>query len=88
MAVLRSIYGNDIPEPSRFLISRWSKDENTYGAYSYIPLGMDASLYDDMASSVADTVFFAGEATNREHHSTVHGAYLSGKREAAKIVEL
>jgi CRP-like cAMP-binding protein len=34
---------------------------------------------------VGERIFFAGEATSAEHWGTVHGAYLSGLREAARI---
>ena len=33
-------------------------------------------------------LFFAGEATLNDNHSTVHGAYFSGKREAARIAAI
>lgn len=29
---------------------------------------------------------FAGEATIRKYYSTVHGAYISGEREAQRIL--
>jgi hypothetical protein len=31
-------------------------------------------------------VLFAGEATNPDYYSTVHGAFLSGVREAKRIL--
>ena len=33
-------------------------------------------------------VLFAGEATHLRYYSTVHGAFLSGQREAKRIVNL
>jgi monoamine oxidase len=88
MKSLRAMYGKDIPEPSHSIISRWSVDKNSYGAYSFVPVWATDKYYDTLAESVDDKVFFAGEATHRKHHSTVLGAYLSGKREAKKIIEL
>ena len=88
MKSLRVMYGNNIPEPSHYLISRWSLDENSYGAYSFVPVGATDKYYDDLAQSIDDKVFFAGEATERKHHSTVLWAYLSGKREARKIIKI
>lgn len=38
-----------------------------------------------MARPVSLRLFFAGEATQREHPATVAGAYLSGLREAGRI---
>ena len=33
-------------------------------------------------------LFFAGEATIRNHFATVHGAYISGRREARRILKV
>jgi monoamine oxidase len=44
-------------------------------------------MIDDLAQPVADRLFFAGEATHRDHPSTVHGAYLSGLRAAEAILD-
>lgn len=87
MKSLRAMYGNNIPEPTHYAISRWSLDENSYGAYSFVPVGATDKYYDDLAKSVNNKVFFAWEATEKKHHSTVLGAYLSGKREAKKIID-
>jgi monoamine oxidase len=39
-----------------------------------------------LAKPVVGRLFFAGEATSREHAATVHGAYLSGLRAAAEAL--
>ncbi|KAL0387135.1 UNVERIFIED_CONTAM: Lysine-specific histone demethylase 11 [Sesamum radiatum] len=44
--------------------------------------------YDILAENVADRVFFAGEATNKQYPATMHGAFLSGMREAAHIMRV
>ena len=38
-----------------------------------------------MAEPLDYRVFFGGEATNKRYPATMHGAFLSGLREAAKI---
>ena len=40
-----------------------------------------------MAQPIGDRVFFAGEATHRTYPGTVHGAYLSGLREATRVIQ-
>jgi monoamine oxidase len=42
-------------------------------------------MRDDLAQSIDNRVFFAGEATDRKYFGTVHGAYLSGLRVAGEI---
>ncbi len=43
--------------------------------------------YDRLARPVGKCLFFAGEATSRNHPATVAGAYLSGRQVAGEIVE-
>jgi len=87
MAVLRSMYGNDIPEPTDALVSRWASDEYAFGSYSYMAVGSSGKDYERVAAGVNGRLFFAGEATSRDYPSTVHGAYLSGVRAAEEIME-
>ena len=44
--------------------------------------------FEDLAETLDDKLFFAGEHTEVDYFSTAHGAYLSGIREADKIIEL
>ncbi|MDX1911699.1 MAG: NAD(P)/FAD-dependent oxidoreductase [Saprospiraceae bacterium] len=88
MAHLKDIYGDSIPAPVRLLRTRWSTNENAFGAYSFPAVGTELRHYDDLAQSVADRLFFAGEHTEADYFSTVHGAYLSGLREAEKLIDL
>lgn len=88
MAHLKDIYGNNIPNPTKMLRTKWQTNENSFGAYSYTAVGTEMKHFDDLAEEVADKLFFAGEHTNADYFSTVHGAYLSGLREADKIIAL
>ena len=66
----------------------WLNDPFARGAYSFTPAGM-IEMPKRLAAPVADTLFFAGEATDFEgEQGTVHGAITSGKRAAKEIQEL
>ncbi|MBK8626485.1 MAG: FAD-dependent oxidoreductase [Saprospiraceae bacterium] len=88
MVHLRDIYGSDIPEPTNFLRTKWQSNENAFGAYSYTAVGTEMRHFDDLAEEINNRVFFAGEHTDSDYFSTVHGAHLSGIREADKIIDL
>jgi monoamine oxidase len=64
----------------------WHADPFARGAYSYAPAhALPARTV--LASPVARTLYFAGEATELNGHSaTVHGAIASGKRVAQQIL--
>jgi monoamine oxidase len=88
MNALRGIYGGSIPDPADVVITRWAADPFTLGAYSSIPPRASGKDYDTLAAPIGDRVFFAGEATSRTYPATVHGAFLSGEREARRISKL
>lgn len=87
VAALRRSYGDDFPMPQGSLVTRWQDNPNTLGSYSYA--AVDGGRHDRLTLSepVSGRLFFAGEATHPTHPSTVHGAYLSGIREANRITE-
>jgi monoamine oxidase len=65
----------------------WSQDPFSRGAYTYTPVGM-LQMPQKLAEPVADTLFFAGEATDWQgRQGTVHGALLSGQRAAREVLK-
>lgn len=88
MVHLKDMYGNNIPNPTNLLRTKWQNNENTFGAYSFTAVGTEMKHFDDLAEEVGNKLFFAGEHTSRDYFSTVHGAYLTGIREADKIIAL
>ena len=59
----------------------WSADPYSRGAYSYVAVG-GANAPRALARPVADTLYFAGEATEPDENGTVPGAITSGRRAA------
>jgi len=88
MLHLKDIYGNNIPNPTNMLRTKWQTNENAFGAYSYTAVDTEMQHFDDLAEEINDKLFFAGEHTEADYFSTAHGAYLSGIREANKIIDL
>lgn len=88
LQVLRTIYGKAVPDPVATLVTRWTADPFAGGAYSFLAKHASPKDYETLATSVSDRLFFAGEATSREYAATVHGALLSGWREADRINKL
>lgn len=68
------------------LVTRWAADPYARGSYSYLAVGSSPADQNALAEPASDRLLFAGEATYPEHFATVHGAYLSGLREADRIL--
>jgi len=90
-AVLQRCFGVAV-QPLNGIASRWSQDMATGGSYCYPRLGRQylgihpIDTFDIMAQPVGNNrVLFAGEATSRLMHQTVHGALSTGLREAARL---
>jgi polyamine oxidase len=86
LKALRQAFGNSVTQPNAMLRSNWSKDPFAQGAYSHVPPGGRAKAFKTLAKPVAKRLYFAGEATSRRYRATVHGAWLSGLREARRII--
>lgn len=86
MKVLRNIFGSKTPNPTHSKIFRWAADPFSFGSYSFLAKGSTPKDQDSLFAPVDDRLFFAGEATSKDHPATVHGALLSGRRVAAKMV--
>ncbi|MEM7031038.1 MAG: FAD-dependent oxidoreductase [Chloroflexota bacterium] len=87
MQTLRTMYGSSIPYPDAWQIARWGADPFAHGSYSFNTVGASRKIRKRLAKPVHDRLFFAGEATSSDYPATVHGAYLSGKREAKRILK-
>ncbi|KAG8900142.1 hypothetical protein FRB99_006216 [Tulasnella sp. 403] len=90
-----------LPEPVDVIVTRWRSDPYSFGSYCYLPIaGLPASDVPGATTSSAGGSpidlqevshplwgrwFFAGEHTSADHYASVHGAYLSGLREAERI---
>jgi monoamine oxidase len=78
-------YGRTPPAPVATAVTRWTTDPFALGSYSFVPVGGAWSDMRALAEPVDGRLLFAGEATIPEHHATVHGAVLSGVREAVRL---
>ncbi|MFN6262748.1 MAG: flavin monoamine oxidase family protein, partial [Chromatiaceae bacterium] len=86
MATLRTIFGNQIPAPQSYQITRWASDPFSYGSYSFLPVGATPAMRQHLAAPLGQQVFFAGEATHPDYAGTAHGAYLSGLAAAKQML--
>ena len=87
MQLLRKLYGNSVPNPESVLRTKWGADPLAFGSYSTMAVGSKKDDRTILAEPIAKRLFFAGEATSPEYPATVHGAFLSGIREAQRIAK-
>lgn len=85
MAVLRTIYGDAIPDPVDHQITRWNSDPFARGSYSFNAVNATPAMRTALAAPLGGRLFFAGEATEKRLFATAHGAYLSGLRAADEM---
>ena len=85
-AVAELITAIDAPTPTGSIVTRWGTDQFARGSYSFIAVGSSPDDMHALGEPVGERLLFAGEATNPEWFGTVHGAYLSGQREADRIL--
>lgn len=92
--LVRRFTGNPAITPKRVLRSQWFHDPWTCGSYTFSGKGCSEQDLDNMREPLPPNgsqspplqVLFAGEATHPCYFSTVHGALLTGWREADRLV--
>jgi len=85
----------EIPPPKRFHRSKWFSNPNFRGTWTFRPTKADERETGprDLEAPVMGEdghlgLLFAGEASSRNHFSTVHGAVEAGWREADRLIRL
>jgi monoamine oxidase len=82
---LRTMFGSAATAPSAILPTRWTADPFAGGAYSFGSVGTSREDFAQMGMPASENLFFAGEHTHESYRATVHGAYLTGLREANRV---
>jgi polyamine oxidase len=85
VSLLEEVHGGPAPSPIAHKVTHWSTDPYSLGSYSYIPVGASDTDFGLLAEPVGERLLFAGEATSFDHYQTVHGAMLTGLREAKRL---
>lgn len=86
-AALRDMFGSRARSARQVQTSQWSRDEWARGSYSFNAVGTTRADRLALAAPLAGRIFWAGEATEPDYHSTVHGAVLSGRRAAREVLD-
>lgn len=53
----------EVPDPVKFFVTRWSNDPWLQMAYSFVKTGGSGEAYDMIAEDIQGKVFFAGEVS-------------------------
>jgi monoamine oxidase len=84
LASVRSVFPR-APQPMATYVQDWQQDPFARGGYSYVRVDGEGAR-EQLAAPLADTLYFAGEATDAEEAGTVAGALRSGQRAARQIL--
>lgn len=84
---LKTMFGAAAKAPRRAIATRWNGDPYARGAYSFAGVNFTDKDHLTLATPESARLLFAGEHTHEIYRATVHGAYLSGVREADRILE-
>jgi len=92
--VLRLMFGQEkVPNPTASHITRWGSDPYAKMSWTFFPPHCSEKHCEELSKPFGryrgdlQRVRFAGEATESDDIGTVHGAWLTGEREAIAILE-
>jgi monoamine oxidase len=86
---LTVMFGADnVSQPTDILVTRWGQDPYACGSYSYLRKGSAIGDFEHIGAPVGRSIFWAGEHTSTDRFGYADGAYVSGLREAERIIGL
>ncbi|XP_065916416.1 peroxisomal N(1)-acetyl-spermine/spermidine oxidase-like [Dysidea avara] len=87
--ILSKVFKHHIPKIVDVHMHKWQSDPLFNGCYTVhlADVNTSANITKLREPLNNNQVLFAGEATTEEYYSTVHGAYLTGIREAKRLME-
>lgn len=85
-------FGHEPPLPNAVHVTRWAQDEYSRGSYTHMITGLSKNTHREafqlpIINKHGSELRFGGEHTSLNHFATVHGALLSGWREADAIIK-
>ena len=86
MPILKNIFGSSATAPRRVIRTGWNSDPFSLGAYSFAAVNSSSQDHVTLAKPSGAKSLHAGEHTQALCPATVHGAFLTGEREATRII--
>lgn len=92
--ILRRFFHPEFPEPESTFVTKWSEDPYSKGSYTFVCTESSVNdiellsqpIYSDPCHE-KPILLFAGEACHPNYYSTVHGAFLTGKKSASYLLD-
>ncbi|CAI8019318.1 Polyamine oxidase 1, partial [Geodia barretti] len=88
MTILRKMFGPEIPDPYRAVVSKWSTDPLFSCSYTAYRTGVPENVFDLLLKPVNGSLYFAGESMNSSDYGYTHSGYGSGAYVAHQIAHL
>jgi hypothetical protein len=86
--VLREMYKDPTIQEPEIVRTKWAEEPLSGGSYPFIAKGGSLSDIYELAKSIDDKLFFAGDATSPYYYGSVHAAYITGYRSAQEILKI
>ncbi len=87
LEILGDCLGSNLPALEGMVITRWGQDPLAGCATVLAAKDTERDIFQTVGMPIGEHLLFAGDATHREYPGTVLGAYLSGIREATRIID-
>jgi len=92
--VFRKFFHPEFPEPESVYVTKWKQDKYSRGSYTFISREATSKDIEHLCQPIYSdpgqekpVMMFAGESCHPNFFSTVHGAFLSGKKASSYLLD-